>query len=208
MDVFKDLSKSERALFKRLNTPAKVQDFLETLPFNFEKNGETCRSPRQVLKHKRAHCMEGAMLATAILKFHGHKPLIVDLRAHKRDRDHAIAVFKTDGKWGAISKTNHAVLRYREPVYDSVRELVMSYFHEYFLDDGRKTLESYSLPADLCRFDHQNWITSDKDLWYIDEYLNRARHIKILNKKQAASLRRADPVEIAAGRLITWKNKK
>src|SRR3989344_5716775 len=134
------LNKAEIKLFKKLNTPAKIQDFLETIPFNFEKGGETCMSPRRVLKNNRAHCMEGAMLAAAILKFQGHAPLLIDLRAHKKDQDHAIAVFKINGKWGAISKTNHIVLRYREPVYDSVRQLVMSFFHEYFLDDGKKTL--------------------------------------------------------------------
>jgi len=233
------LNKEEIKLFQRLNTPAKIQDFLEQIPINFERGRQTCYSPRQVLKYRRAHCMEGAMLAAAILKFHGHKPLVVDLRAHKRDRNHAIAVFKINpapscrgiaprrkailshsspqqaagysgrcwinSEWGAISKTNHAVLRYREPVYNSLRELVMSYFHEYFLNDGKKTLRSYSEPVDLSRFDTKNWITSDTDLWYIDEYLNRVPHTSILNKKQVASLRRADKIEIRAGKLTTFK---
>jgi len=198
------LNKAEIKLFKKLNTPAKIQDFLETIPFNFEKGGETCMSPRRVLKNNRAHCMEGAMLAAAILKFQGHAPLLIDLRAHKKDQDHAIAVFKINGKWGAISKTNHIVLRYREPVYDSVRQLVMSFFHEYFLDDGKKTLRSYTNPINLSKFDKKNWITSTEDLWYIDEYLNKAPHIPVLNKTQTASLRSADPIEIKAGKLTVW----
>ena len=149
--------------------------------------------------------MEGALLAAAALYFHGHKPLLVDMHAHKDDQDHAIAVFQVNKKWGAISKTNHSVLRYREPVYDSIRELVMSYFHEYFLDDGRKTLESYTNPVDLTRFNSKNWITSDKELWYIDRYLSRAKHLPILSKKQKARLRRADTVEIIAGKFTHWK---
>lgn len=205
MNIFSNLNTSELRVFQRLNSPAKIQDYLETIPINFERNGQTCYSPRQVLKFNRAHCMEGAMLAATILYFHGHKPLIVDLRAHKRDRDHAIAVFKVGGKWGAISKTNHAVLRYREPIYNSIRELVMSYFHEYFLDNGKKTLRSYSLPVDLSKFDSKNWITSPQDLWYIDKYLNQVHHIPILNKKQIASLRSADRIEIQAGKLTAQK---
>lgn len=151
--------------------------------------------------------MEGAMLAAAILQFHGHPPLLIDLRAHKRDKDHAIAPFQINKKWGAISKTNHAVLRYREPIYNSIRELAATYFHEYFLDDGKKTLESYSVPVNLSKFNNRNWVTSERDLWYIDEYLNRARHIPILNKKQAEKLRLADPIEIKAGKLTIWKRK-
>src|SRR3989344_889458 len=110
-----------------------------------------------------------------------------------------------NSEWGAISKTNHEVLRYREPVYKSVRDLVMSYFHEYFLNDGKKTLRSSTEPVDLSRFYSKNWITSDTDLWYIDEYLNRVPHTSILNKKQVAYLRRADKIEIRAGKLTTFK---
>ncbi len=201
-----NLNESETKLFKKLNTPAKIQDFLETLPFNFEKHGETCYSPRLVLRHKKAHCLEGAMFAAAALKFHGHKPLIVDLKATRADYHHAIAIFKIKNRFGAISKTNHAVLRYREPVYRSVRELVMSYFHEYFLNkNGQKTLRSYSNPVDLSRFDKKNWTTSEGEIWYIDEYLNGIRHIPILTKEQISNLRHADPVEIRAGQLTSKK---
>lgn len=199
------LNKEEAKLFKKLSTPAKIQDFLETIPINFEREQETCYSPRQVLKFRKAHCMEGAMLAAALLSFHGHPPLLIDLRAHRRDKDHAIAPFRINKKWGAISKTNHAVLRYREPIYNSIRELVTSYFHEYFLDDGQKTLRSYTMPVDLTRFNSKNWITSDRELWYIDKYLNKVKHIPILTKKQTASLRPADSIEIKAGKLTAWK---
>src|ERR1700733_9427348 len=127
---------------KKLSTPAKIQDFLNSLPFNFEKKGETCRSPKASIEADTAHCFEGALIAAAALSLRGQKPLLLDLKASGKDMDHVVALFKRDGKWGAISKTNHAVLRYREPVYASVRELAMSYFHEYFLPSGVKTLRS------------------------------------------------------------------
>ena len=190
---------------KKLNTSKKIQDFLEKLPANFEKKGETCRSPVGVLKHREAHCLEGAILAAACLRLHGHRPLILDLAAHQRDLDHVVAPFKIHNHWGAISKGNHAVLRYREPVYKNIRELVMSYFHEYFLDDGRKTLRSYSNPVDLSRFDKKGWMTSETDVWYIERYLRKIRHKPILTKMMMRNLRPADPIEILAGKLTQWK---
>ncbi len=130
------------------------------------------------------------MLAAAALRLHGHKPLVVDLKATKPDYHHAIAVFKINGCWGAISKTNHAVLRFREPIYKSIRELVMSYFHEYFLNkNGQKTLRSYSRPVNLSRFDKKGWMTAEDDIWYIDEYLDRLPHKKILTPKMIKNLR-------------------
>jgi len=202
------LAKEEVKLFKGLKTPAKIQDFLDTLRINFEEHGDTCMSPRMVLKTGKCHCMEGAILAALALRVNGHKPLIVDLLAHDRDFDHVLAVFKKDGKWGAITKTNHAVLRYREPVYNSIRELVMSYFHEYFDNNGRKNLRSFSRPIDLSRFDKKGWMTSEEEVWYIPEYLTTVKHYPILTKRQIHGLRKADRVEIEAGKLVEWKSKK
>lgn len=145
--------------------------------------------------------MEGAMFAASALRMLGHPPLVVDLRATKKDSDHVIAVFQINKCWGAISKTNHAVLRYREPIYRDWRELVMSFFHEYFLNNGRKTLREYSNPIDLSRFDKRDWTTSEKNLFFIPAALDRARHHKILTPAQLKTLRRADPIEIAAGKL-------
>src|SRR5690606_22648808 len=134
-------TKDELKIIKKLNTPSKIQDFLNSLEINIEEDGDTSYSPRTVLKKRKAHCVEGAVLAAAILRFHGQKPLILDLETSNDDFDHVIALFNKNGYWGAISKTNHAVLRYREPVYKTIRELVMSYFHEYFLNkNGKKTL--------------------------------------------------------------------
>src|SRR3989344_8157903 len=123
MDSF---TKKEKSLLKKLNTPAKVQDFLNTLKFNFEKGGPTCMSPLVTLRARRAHCLEGAMLGAYILSFQGFPPLLMHLKTTRHDYEHVIAPFKVDGLWGALSKTNHAVLRYREPVYKNIRELAMS----------------------------------------------------------------------------------
>src|SRR3989344_4797858 len=140
------LGKFKWRTLKRLNTPEKIQDFINRLPFNFEKRGETYMSVARSLKTGRIHCFEGALIAAAALWIQGERPLLLDLKPDKSDIDHVVALFRRNGFWGAISKTNHAVLRYREPVYKSIRELAMSYFHEYFLNNGKKTLRSYSRP--------------------------------------------------------------
>lgn len=205
-----EYTKDEIKLFKKLNTSSKIQDYLNTLEFNFEENGDTCMSPREVIKNKKAHCMEGAMFAAAVLEFHGFKPLVLDLRSIKRpyDYDHVVAVFKQFGCIGAISKTNHAVLRYREPVYKNVRELALSYFHEYFLNsNGKKTLREYSIPFDLNYFNKLNWRTTEEDLFGISFYLDEIKHYRILSKEQEKNLRKADRIEIEAGEIVEFKPK-
>ncbi len=199
-------NKKELEIFKKLNSPKKIQDFLDIIPINFEKHGETCMSPRMLLKTRKCHCIEGAMFAAAALRFHGYKPLVVDMKGTKDDWDHVIAVFKKDKKWGCITKTNHVVLRYREPVYNSIRELVMSYFHEYTddKDKGKKTLRSFSMSVDLSKFDNKNWMTDEKDLWYINDYLDEVKHYQILTRKQIKNLRKTDKIEIDMGKLVEW----
>jgi hypothetical protein len=199
------LDSHEVRRLRPLRTPRAIQDFLDRIPMNFERGGETCLSPRRVLREWRAHCMEGAMLAALALRLIGHRPLVLDLKAIEEDDDHVVAVFQERGYWGAISKTNHGVLRYREPVYRSVRELAMSFFHEYFLDDGRKTLRWYSRPVDLSRFDEREWMTAEEGVWYIPEYVDAARHYPILTPSQIRTLRRADPIERKMGRIVEWK---
>jgi hypothetical protein len=163
------LSENEISFLKKLHTPFRIQDFLDSIPFNFEKTGETCMSPRRVLIEKKAHCIEGALLAATALMLAGRKPLILNLKVDKRDDDHIVALFQENGYWGAISKTNHAVLRFRDPVYKSVRELAMSYFHEYFLiRGGEKTMKGYCGPINLRRFGTR-WITRSDELWDIAE---------------------------------------
>lgn len=204
MSMFGLVSEELRVL-RRLNTPRKVQDYLDSLPLNFEPEGDTCFSPRQVMREKRAHCIEGAMLAALAFRLHGQKPLILDLESARHDFDHVIALFKQHGCWGAVSKTNHAVLRYREPVYRTIRELVLSYFHEYFDGKGFKTLRRYSQPVDLSRFDKQNWMTNEKDNWFVAQYLVEVEHLPLLTRSQMATLRKADPIEIEAGEIIEWQ---
>lgn len=192
--------------FKRLDSPAKVQDFLGRMKFNFERSGETCRSPLMVLKHREAHCLEGAMFAAAALWYHGREPLLLDLRTAKGDFDHVVALFMENSRWGAVSKTNHAVLRYRDPVYRDPRELAMSYFNEYFLDSGKKTMRSFSKPFSLLRFNSM-WLTAKHDLWHIGAALDDAQHIDILPARTGNMLRKADAVEIRAGKITEQRKK-
>lgn len=202
--MISDLTIDERNILRSLNSPQKIQSFLDTLAINHEPNGDTCKSPRRVLREGNAHCIEGAMLSAVALMMQGERPLLLDLTSRRDDDDHVVALFRRHNCWGAISKTNHAVLRYREPVYRSIRELVMSYFHEYFLQNGgAKTLRTYAV-ADLSRFNKRDWMTDEKDLWYIAEYLRDIPHTDILTRSQIAGLRRADPIEIRAGEVVEW----
>lgn len=205
MKKFFGFNSTEIKILDRLNTPIKIQDYLNKLPINFEQDGDTARSPREVLRLQTAHCMEGALLAAVALWYHGHKPLLLDLVTTKNDDDHVVALFKQQGYWGAISKTNHAVLRYREPVYKSVRELALSYFHEYFKDSGQKTLRKYSLPFDLSKIKDKGWMTSTEDLWDINNALEDSPHFNIVTAKQGRKLRKAEPIEIEAGKIIEWQ---
>lgn len=200
-----NLTNQQTKIYKKLNTPAKVQDFLDTLKINFEEKGETCRGPLGVLQTKKAHCMEAALLAASILRFHGHKPLLMDLRARRPDVDHIVTLFKVRGFWGGITKTNHAVLRYREPIYRTLRELALSFFHEYFDNKtGIKNLREYSVPMNLTRFDHLHWETSLKDQWEINQAMDDVRHYWLVNPSQVKHFRKADKMEIKAGKLVEW----
>jgi hypothetical protein len=193
------LDSRERACLRRLATPEKIQRFLdEALAYNKEPGGETCRSPRRVLRDRVAHCMEGALLAAAAFRVHGRPPLIVDLEA-VRDDDHLLAVFRDRGHWGAVAKSNYAGLRFREPVYRTLRELVMSYFEHYFNLSGEKTLRTYSRPVDLSRFDRIGWMTAEDELWAISEYLWGVRHTPVLGPELVRRRRRVDARLFEAG---------
>ncbi len=193
--------------FPACKNPAKIQDFLNTLKFNFEESGDTLSSPAEVLRRGSAHCFEGAILGARLLSKIGYKPLVMCLKATKHDFDHVVAPFCVDGYWGALSKTNHAVLRYREPVYKNLRELAMSYFHEYFLHDGTKTLRYYSDPLDLSIFS-DDWIHAPDDLWGIDDELDRVKYYEIVPQKHVRKLRKADKIERDAGEIVEWRRGK
>ncbi len=203
-----DLNSEELRLLKKLNTPAKIQDYLNTLAINFELRRETCYSPRKVIRLQTAHCMEGAMLAALALRVNGHKPLVMDLKSIEGDDDHVVTVFRQYNRWGGITKTNHGVLRYREPIYRDIRELATSFFHEYFLHSGKKTLRSYSVPMDLSRFDRRGWMTAEEDVWYVPETLDRIKHYSLVPAKLVRKLRLADEIEIAMGKMIEWNKDK
>jgi hypothetical protein len=177
-----EFSKREMSMLKQLDTPEKIQDFLDRLPTNRELDGDTVLSPLRVLHENKAHCIEAAMLAALILELHGEKPLILDLVANRRDQDHVICLFKRNGCWGAIAKTNHYCLGYRDPVYRTIREMVMSYFHEYLNKSGEKTLRSYSLPINMRIFDKHDWRVAQDDIWVVPEHLLTVRHFKIMKK--------------------------
>lgn len=189
---------------KKLNTPSKIQDYLDSIPFNYEKKGETCMSPFTVLKEKKAHCIEGAMLAASAMALLGQKPLIMSLKVKKGDYDHVVALFKYNRFWGAISKTNHNVLRYRDPIYKTIRELALSYFHEYFLiKNGEKTLLGYSNPINLNRFG-KKWKTSPTDLWDIARTIYDIKHIPIIPKGNEKYIRNATKTEMKGASIKEW----
>ena len=171
------LSPAERKIFAKLTTPQKIQTYLDTLPINYERGGETYMSPRRMLKPKTALCLEGAFFAAPAPPYHGHKPLLMDLRAVRPYQDHVLALFRINGLWGAISKTNHVVLRYRDAVYRSPRELALSYFHEYVESDGRKSLREYSNSFDLTRYTPERWVTAEKELHWLVDGLDTTKHL-------------------------------
>ena len=195
------LNKSEWNKLKKLSTPAKIQDYLNSLPFNFEKRGETHHSVRETLKSGRAHCFEGALIVATALWIQGQQPLLLDLKTLRPDFHHVVALYRCGRYWGAISKTNHAVLRYREPVYRDVRELALSYFHEYFLYTGKKTLRSFSKPFDLSKYG-VDWITTTGNLAELAHILDQSPHTNILSQGQIRNLRKADKIEIKAGEIM------
>jgi hypothetical protein len=198
------LTKAEFAVLRRLNTPRKIQAFLYGLKQNFEPNGDTCRPVREVLRTRSAHCIEGAMLAAAALWVHGEPPLLLDLRA-ERDYDHVVALFRRNGCWGAISKTNGVFLRWRDPVYRTLRELALSYFHEYCNRRDHKTLREYSVPYDLRRADPAVWSSGAAHAWEVAETLDDLRHFRLVGRRQLKEVTRRDPFERAAGLLNQYR---
>ena len=206
--VRKLLSPTEKKIFAKLTTPQKIQDYLDTLPINYELRGETYMSPRRMLLAKTAHCFEGALFAAAVLAYHGKKPLLMDLRTAVPYEDHVITLFRANGLWGAISKTNHVVLRYRDAVYRSPRELALSYFHEYVESDGKKSLREYSAPFDLTRYAPERWVTAEKELHWLLGALDNARHLPIAPKKHLRALRTPSRFERRVMDIAEWQQKK
>ncbi len=201
------LTAKEGRVLAALRTPWRIQQFIVGLHANFEQGGDTLRSVRGVLKHRNAHCIEAAFTAACALWLAGEPPLIMDLEANKGDSDHVVALFKRDGCWGAISKTNHIWLRWRDPVYRTPRELAMSYFHEYVDTNQRKSLRTYSMPVDLRRFAPETWITNDEDCWDVGAALCDVRHFKLLTPTQVRGLAPRDAIETLADDMVQYEFK-
>lgn len=196
-------TQDELKILKSLSTPDKIQDFLDALPANYVKEGDTLYSPRRVLRKEKAHCIEGALLAVAAFAVNNQESWLLDLRTKSYDEDHVVTLFKKNGYWGALSKTNHPVLRYRDPIYRTVRELALSYMHEFFMaDDGQKTFTDYSRPFSLKKFGTA-WMTSEEDLWEIGAELDDSPHYRLFPSR--ASLRPVTQIERAAYKMVEWK---
>ena len=199
------LTPEEGRVLSALTTPQHIQEFVVGLHANFEEDGDCLRSVRGVLRHRRAHCIEGAFVAACALWLQGEPPLIMDLTA-KGDSDHVIAIFRRHGCWGAISKSNHVWLRWRDPVYRSLRELAMSYFHEY-TNKHRKTLRTYSRPVGLDRFPTGMWITNEEDCWDVGAALDDVRHYRLITPAQARRLMPRDATELRADDLVQYESR-
>ena len=193
------LSADDYRLLRSLKTPGGVQRFLDEIHYNKEHEGPTCRSPQRVLRDRLAHCFEGALFAAGALRVLGYPPLLLDLEA-VRDDDHVLAVFRRNGAWGALAKSNYAGLRFREPIYRTLRELAMSYFEDYYSVEGERSLRSFSTrPVNLARFDRIPWMTTERDLWEIGDYLTIVPHTRLLTPTMIRNLSSMDSRSFAAG---------
>lgn len=189
------LSPKELRTLRALNTPAKIQKFIDGLQYRY---ADTAGSPRRVLRERKGHCLEGALLAAAALRVNGHPPLLMDLEA-VRDDDHVIALYRERGLWGGIAKSNYAGLRFRAPVYRTLRELALSYFEGYYNLRRERTLRAYSRPINLARLDTCRWMTSEDDVWCVPEALVAARHYDLFPHAVARALPRLDRRSFEAG---------
>jgi hypothetical protein len=180
-----------------LDSPAAIQEFLDGLAYSPE---EIYRCPSTVLRDGKGHCYDGAVLAAAALRRIGFPPLIVEMLPWVgHDDDHILAVFKLDGRWGAVAKSNFVGLRYRDPVYASLRELVMSYFDVFFNLNREKTLRGYTLPLNLARFDRLQWTTRDETMDDIATGLENSRKVTLLTPAMIDRLVLLDQRSFEAG---------
>jgi len=192
------LTTTQRQQIAALKSPAHIQAYLDATPYSAE---DRYRCPLSVVRDRQAHCFDGAVFAAAMLRRLGHKPLIVDLLPNERDDDHMLALFRVDGQLGAVAKSNFSGLRYREPIFRSLRELVLSYFEDYFNSQGEKTLRAYTVSLDLTRFERQHWQTDDTAMDLIAEALDHIRKMQLISKKMEARLLPVDPLALKAGLL-------
>jgi len=198
------LTPAERRTFAPLDSPQKIQCWLDRLPANFELDGDTTMSPRRMLQARIAHCAEAALFAAAALLYHGQPAWLMDLRALPSDQDHIVTLFRQRALWGAISKTNHAILRWRDPIYRSWRELAMSYAHEYCLPGGKKSLLAFSRPFSLTRYRPARWLTADENLHWLMDELDESPHIPVAPAWAMKMRRRSSAIELRAQDVVDW----
>ena len=193
------LTKAEKSLMDSLDTPFKIQAFLDLVIY---PGGEENRSPIEVLRQRKAHCLDGALFAATALRLLGFEPLIIDMLPDPgKDDDHILALFKVGSHWGAIAKSNFSGLRFREPIHRTLRELVMTYFEDFFNIKGEKTLRYYSRPVHLTRFDRLNWMTDPRGLDAVEKHLYQVKPIPLITSEQAAYLSPVDKRSFDAGTL-------
>jgi hypothetical protein len=180
---------------RSLKNPHGIQRFLDEMPYHL---ADTAYSPRRVLRENTSHCFEGALFAAAALRVNGYPPLILDLEADQ-DTDHVIAIFRQNGHWGSIGKSNYTGCRYREPVYRSLRELALSYFEGYFNLRRERSLRTFSRPVNMKRFDSREWMTTDEPMWFVAEYLFDIHHYLLITPSMAKKLNRLDDRSFRAG---------
>jgi hypothetical protein len=190
------LTKAERRLLRGLDSPPRIQAFLDEAAYSTDK---TYRCPLRVLRERRAHCFDGAVFGAAALSRIGHPPLIVDMFSNGRDDEHLLAVYKVDGHWGAVAKSNFVGLRFREPVYRGVRELVMSYFEQYYNTAGEKTLRAYTRPLNLNTFYRQEWMAQNEAMDLIAARTDELQRIPLITRKMAARLSPVDQRSYQSG---------
>lgn len=190
------LTDFERQLLAKLTTPIKIQAFMDELPYSADA---FYRCPLRVLRERTAHCFDGALFAAAALRCLSYSPLILDMVPNERDDDHLLALYKKDGHWGAVAKSNFVGLRFREPVYRTLRELVMSYFEQYYNVEREKTLRGYTVPLNLKVFDKFNWMASDAHLEDIAQRLDAIRRIFVVTPAMADGLSLLDERSYRAG---------
>jgi hypothetical protein len=190
-----EFTPAELRKLRSLKSPHGIQRFLDEMPYHL---ADSAWSPRRVLAENTSHCFEGAMLAAAALRVNGYPPLIFDLEA-EHDTDHVVAIYRHKGHWGAIAKSNYTGCRYREPVYRSLRELALSYFDVYFNLRRERSLRTFSRPVNMARFDPQQWMITDRHLWFVAEYLFDIHHYRLLTPGMARKLHRLDDRSFRAG---------
>lgn len=189
------LSPASLRTLRSLKTPLQIQRFIDAIEYQY---ADTAWSPEHVLRERKGHCLEGALLAAAALRVNGHPPLLMDLEA-VRDDDHVVALYREHGLWGGIAKSNFAGLRFRAPVYRTLRELALSYFDHYYNLRGERTLRAYSKAINLKRLDSRHWMTAEEDVWCVPELLIAANHYPLFPHRVARTLPRLDKRSYEAG---------